>query len=86
MSIERGKSAGYRRSQAGLVAAALFLSAALLLALQHQTHLPVAVHGLVVIALFCVAMLLFFTARGRSSDGNPSGGDTGKSEGSSHGS
>jgi hypothetical protein len=83
MSIERDKDdRGYRRSRAGLAVAALVLAAALLLTLEHGTHWPIAMHGFVGLALLGVAMLLFFIARGRSSDGSSSGRGTTKSQGS----
>jgi hypothetical protein len=85
MSIDRSKDAGYRQGRAGLVGAVLLLAAALWFGLGYQMHWPVAVHGLFVIALFGVAMLLFFAARGRRSDGDTRGGVADKTKGSTHG-
>jgi hypothetical protein len=83
MSIERDKDdRGYRRSRAGLAVVVLVLAAALLPTLQHGTHWPIVMHGFVVIALLGAAMLLFFIARGRSSDGSSRGCSATKSQGS----
>lgn len=85
MSIRRPKDTGYRRSQAALIVAVLFVAAALLFALGHQLHWPVAVHGVYVVALFAVAMILFFIVRGRQPDGNTRGGGAGKDKRPTHG-
>jgi len=85
MTIHRDKDTGYRRSQAALIVAVLFVAAALLFALGHQLHWPAAVHGVYLIALFGVAMILFFIVRGRQPDGNTRGGDTGKDKRPTHG-
>ena len=85
MSIQRHKDTGYRRSQAALIVAVLFVTAALLFALGHQMHWPLAVHGVYVVALFGVAMILFFVIRGRRPNGSMRGGDAGKDKRPTHG-